>query len=126
MNIQTADKPAIRSVDLSERRVRRYAGRYFGVAPRSVHVEALTPDASTRTYFRISQKRGSSETLIVSLYPAPFNPKDNSFLDVTRLFSKAGLPVPKVIDVKGTEGIILQEDLGDCSLAQWLEQHAGD
>jgi N-acetylmuramate 1-kinase len=126
MNIQIADKAAARPVDLSERRVRRYAGRYFGVAPRTVHVEALTPDASTRTYFRIYPKRGSTESLIVSLYPAPFNPKDSSFLDVTRLFTKANLPVPKVIDVRGTDGIILQEDLGDCSLAQWLEQHAED
>jgi aminoglycoside/choline kinase family phosphotransferase len=39
---------------------------------------------------------------------------------LTRLFEQANLPVPKIIDVAGTEGIILQEDLGDVSLAQWL------
>jgi len=126
MNVQSANKVATPPVDLRERRVRRYAARYFGVAGRGVYIEALTPDASTRTYFRIYPKGSANESLIVSLYPAPFNPKDNSFLDVTRLFSKTSLPVPKVIDAKGTEGIILQEDLGDCSLAQWLEQHASD
>src|SRR5262249_31345636 len=29
-------------------------------------------------------------------------------------------PVPKIIDAAGTEGIILQEDLGDISLTKWL------
>jgi hypothetical protein len=44
-------------------------------------------------------------------------------LDVTRLFEAAHLPVPKVLDVAGTEGIILQEDLGDESLAKWMQEH---
>jgi hypothetical protein len=37
-------------------------------------------------------------------------------LDVTRLFTKANLPVPKVIDAKGTDGIILQEDRATAAL----------
>ncbi|MEP7274010.1 MAG: phosphotransferase, partial [Acidobacteriota bacterium] len=107
--------------ELSEKRVRRYAARHFSVTPRAIRLEALTPDASTRKYYRIRVEQ-NPETLIVSLYPAPFNPQDNSYLDVTRLFERAGLPVPKVIAVAGTDGIVLQEDLGDRSLARWIEE----
>ena len=107
--------------DLSEKRVRRYSARYFAVSSRNVRVEPLTPDASTRKYYRVSSERDPSRTLVVSLYPAPFNPQDNSYLDITRLFERSRLPVPMVIDVAGTQGIILQEDLGDCSLAKWIE-----
>lgn len=105
---------------LSEKRVVVYAARHFGLPVNDVLFQPLTPDASTRKYYRIATAARPQETMIVSLYPSPFNPHDNSFLDVTRLFEQASLPVPKIIDVAGTEGIILQEDLGDASLAQWL------
>lgn len=110
--------------DLSEKRVRSYAARYFSIRPEAVCLEALTPDASTRKYYRIYAEERPDQSYIVSLYPAPFNPQDNSYLDVTRLFERAGLPVPQVIDVAGTEGIILQEDLTDRSLAKWLSEAA--
>lgn len=124
MTVPTSQKSrsAGAAPDLSEKRVRRYAARYFGVPPRAVRLDALTPDASTRKYYRIRAERNPEETFIISLYPAPFHPGDNTYLDVTRLFERAGLPVPHVIDVAGTQGIILQEDLGDCSLAKWIEQ----
>ncbi len=105
---------------LSEKRVVNYAARYFGIPVEEVLFQTLTPDASTRKYYRIASAANPKATLIVSLYPSPFNPHDNSFLDLTRLFEQANLPVPKIIDVAGTEGIILQEDLGDVSLAQWM------
>jgi hypothetical protein len=119
---QTSEKPlpASASADLGERRVRGFAARYFDVLPEAIQIEALTPDASTRKYFRIRRQSQNDESYVISLYPAPFNPHDNTYLDVTRLLERAGLPVPRVIDVAGTEGIILQEDLGNCSLARWL------
>jgi N-acetylmuramate 1-kinase len=106
--------------DLSDKRVRSYAARYFAAAPETLFVQPLTPDASTRKYYRVSAAQSPAETFIVSLYATPFNPQSSSYLDVTRLFERAGLPVPRVIDVAGTEGVILQEDLGDRSLAEWL------
>lgn len=106
--------------DLSEKRVRNYAARFFSSSPNDVLLQPLTPDASTRKYFRVSASSNLKETFIVSLYATPFNPQSSSYLDVTRLFESAGLPVPHVVDVAGTDGIILQEDLGDLSLAQWL------
>ncbi len=122
MTGKTSDKSMTTSTtgDLSEKRVRNYAARHFGVAPEHITITGLTPDASTRKYFRIADERQPYATLIVSLYPAPFNPQDNSFLDVTRLFEQAQLPVPKILGIAGTEGIILQEDLGDTSLANWI------
>jgi aminoglycoside/choline kinase family phosphotransferase len=65
----------------------------------------------------VSRRRSHpQETLIVSLYPDPFNQGDNTYLDATRLFERAGLPVPRIVTVADTKGIILQEDLGDMSL----------
>ena len=79
---------------------------------------ALTPDASTREYFRIPWKRGSA---VAAAYPEPFDAGVHPYLDVTRLFLECGLPVPAVHDVNGDEGIIVQEDLGDRQLFQVLE-----
>jgi len=105
---------------LSEKRVINYASRYFAIPLEDVRFQALTPDASTRKYYRVFSGSGPGETFIISLYPAPFNAHDNSFVDVSRLFERAGLPAPRIIDVADTDGIILQEDLGDTSLTKWL------
>jgi N-acetylmuramate 1-kinase len=105
---------------LSEKRVINYASRYFSIPLEDVRYQALTPDASTRKYYRIFSDADSAETFIISLYPTPFNAHENSFVDTSRLFERAGLPVPRIIDVADTDGIILQEDLGDDSLAKWL------
>src|SRR5215470_9756621 len=105
---------------LSEKRVINYASRYFAIPLEEVRFQALTPDASTRKYYRVFSGADSDETFIISLYPAPFNAHENSFVDVSRLFERAGLPAPRIIDVADTDGIILQEDLGDTSLSKWL------
>lgn len=72
---------------------------------------ALTADASTRGYFRIQWK---DKTAIACVYPEPFDPDDQTYLDATRLFVAAGLPVAEVYDFNGELGVIVQEDLGDC------------
>ncbi len=74
---------------------------------------ALTPDASTREYFRVPWSRGKA---IAAVYPEAFDPEFHPFLDVTRLFTEAGLPVPEIYAVNGANGIIVQEDLGDKQL----------
>jgi hypothetical protein len=80
---------------------------------------ALTPDASTREYFRIPWKRHG--TAVAAVYPEPFDPEIHPFLDVTRLFVAARLPVPEILDVDATYGIIVQEDLGDQQLRRVFE-----
>jgi N-acetylmuramate 1-kinase len=80
---------------------------------------ALTPDASTREYFRIPWKRRN--TAVAAVYPEPFDPEIHPFLDVTRLFVAAHLPVPEILDVDASNGIIVQEDLGDRQLRRVFE-----
>ncbi len=73
----------------------------------------LTPDASTRNYFRIPWKKGQA---VAAVYPEPFDPDFHPYLDVTRLFLENGIPVPEIYAVDGQSGMIVQEDLGDRQL----------
>src|SRR5260370_35185825 len=68
---------------------------------RKGEINALTPDASTREYFRIPWEKGSA---VAAVYPEPFDPQVHPYLDVTRLFLECGLPVPEVYDVDGETG----------------------
>ncbi|MGH9945063.1 MAG: aminoglycoside phosphotransferase family protein [Pyrinomonadaceae bacterium] len=76
-------------------------------------VVALTPDASTREYFRLKWKRG---TAVAAVYPEPFDSQVHPFLDVTRLMRAAKIPVPEIYDVDAASGVIMQEDCGDRQL----------
>src|SRR5205085_7775135 len=91
------------------------AGR---LGPRGKAIVALTPDASTREYFRIPWDKGNA---VAAVYPEPFDPAVHPYLDVTSLFLEAGLPVPEVYDSDGGSGIIVQEDLGDRQLCSVFE-----
>jgi aminoglycoside/choline kinase family phosphotransferase len=89
----------------------------------SADVVALTPDASTREYFRIAWPKG---TAIAAVYPEPFDPSVHPYLDVTRLFLECDLPVPQVLDIDGDAGIVVQEDLGTRQLCQVFEETSED
>src|SRR6266542_2014425 len=78
----------------------------------------LTPDASTRNYFRISWTTGNA---VAAVYPDPFAPDVHPYLDVTRLFLDSGIPVPAIYAVDGQFGVIVQEDLGDRQLFRVYE-----
>lgn len=78
----------------------------------------LTPDASTRDYFRIPWKKS---TAVAAVYPEPFDADVHPYLDVTRLFLEAGIPVPAIYAIDGEQGIIVQEDLGDQQLSRFFE-----
>lgn len=83
----------------------------------------LTPDASTRVYFRVPWKRG---TAVAAVYPEAFDETVHPYLDVTRLFLECDLPVPEIYDVDGNVGIIVQEDLGDNQLCKVFETASAD
>jgi aminoglycoside/choline kinase family phosphotransferase len=76
----------------------------------SQQIEQLTPDASTREYFRIGWRGGSA---IACIYPEPFIAVEQSYLDVTSLFLASGLPVARVLDFDEGIGAIVIEDFGD-------------
>ena len=86
-------------------------------------VLALTPDASTREYFRIPWKNSAA---VAAVYPEPFDPEIHPFMDVTRLFAEARLPVPEILDVDPLNGIIVQEDFGDRQLRRVFESASED
>lgn len=86
-------------------------------------VLALTPDASTRRYFRIGWKRGSA---VVALYPEPFDPATQTFIETTKLFTAARLPVPEILCIDAARGVIVQEDLGDRQLRDAMAQATED
>jgi aminoglycoside/choline kinase family phosphotransferase len=76
-------------------------------------IEQLTPDASTREYFRVDWNKAKA---IACVYGEPFLEKEHSYIDVTNLFLVSGLPVPKIYDFDGELGVIVQEDFGDTIL----------
>lgn len=81
-------------------------------------ITALTPDASTRNYFRIPWEKGKA---VAAVYPDPFDPDLHPYLDVTRLFLENDIAVPEIYAVDGAIGIIVQEDLGDRQLCRVYE-----
>jgi len=76
----------------------------------TIQIEQLTPDASTREYFRVDW---NGQTAIACVYPESFVESEQTYLDVTKLFRSAGLPVAEVYDFNEKLGVIIQEDLGD-------------
>jgi len=72
--------------------------------------EILTPDASTREYFRINWKNSPA---IACVYAEVFLPKEHTYLDVTNLFLACDLPVAEIYAFDSESGIIVQEDFGD-------------
>lgn len=86
-------------------------------------VEALTPDASTREYFRIDWHNTKA---IACVYPDKIDSNTHPFIDITNLFIESGLPVPEIYHVDEERGIIVQEDLGNNSLLDVLETASED
>lgn len=116
----SAPKPVISNVFESSAsdRLARFITQQ-GIA--SKEVIPLTPDASTRKYYRIGWKK---RTAIAAVYAEPFDPEFHPYLDVTRLFLDCDIPVPEIYAVDGNAGIIVQEDLGDQQLFQVYENES--
>jgi hypothetical protein len=63
---------------------------------------------------------------VAAVYPEPFDPEIHPFMDVTRLFAEARLPVPEILDVDPLNGIIVQEDFGDRQLRRVFDAASED
>jgi len=83
---------------------------------------SLSGDASTRRYYRLL---APGRSYVLALYPEPFVPEELSYLTVRELFESLGLPVPLTVDVDGSRGVVLQQDLGDLTLQEVLKTPAG-
>lgn len=84
--------------------------KFLASRNQTARIEQLTPDASTREYFRVGW---NETTAVVCIYPEPFLSAEQSYLDMTRLFLENGLPVARVIDFDESLGAIAIEDFGD-------------
>jgi hypothetical protein len=91
--------------------------RRFGKGAGGTSVVPLSGDASARRYYRVVR---GGETTVLALYPEPFEPDTLPFLMVRKLMAGWGLPVPRVLDVEGPLGVVVQEDLGDLTLQEAL------
>ncbi|NOT49580.1 MAG: phosphotransferase [Acidobacteria bacterium] len=93
--------------------------KYLERRSESAAIEQLTPDASTREYFRVGWNGASA---IACVYPEGFIEAEQSYLDVTKLFASAGLPVAKVLDFDERLGVIVIEDFGDRILRDEMQE----
>jgi aminoglycoside/choline kinase family phosphotransferase len=122
----------------------RVTARHLEVPENALSITKLAGDASTRSYFRV-EAAGSS--VIVAHYPEPFNENEravdalaraelsnpsarltfanhpSAHIEATELFIRAGLPVPRIFEVSGADGLMLIEDAGDLKLQDWLSNH---
>jgi aminoglycoside/choline kinase family phosphotransferase len=121
------------------------AARHLGTRAEQLALTRLAGDASSRAYFRARPKEyANGSSVIIALYPAAFDVNESAaarlarccladpalrltfandpcaHLEVTGLFLDAGLPVPRIIDLADSEGIMLIEEVGDCKLQDWL------
>ena len=71
----------------------------------------LAGDASTRVYWRLTPRTGSS--IILMDLGAPVERSSDPFIRARDLFAEVGLPVPRIERVLEDEGLMLLEDLGD-------------
>ena len=85
----------------------------------NISVEQLTPDASTREYFRVDW---NGEKAIACVYPQDDLGKSQfkACLDVTKVFAGSNLPVARIYASDAEKGIIIQEDFGDTILRDVL------
>jgi len=74
-------------------------------------VEPLAGDASTRRYFRVFRRDGS--TAIVMVQPHAGLNEEASFLDVHGFLERLDLPVPRIERHLPEQGLIVLQDLGD-------------
>jgi aminoglycoside/choline kinase family phosphotransferase len=103
--------------------IRQYLAERQPRLAAEAEVVSLSGDASTRRYYRLVAPGQSS---VLALYPEPFVPEELPYLTVRGLFESYGLPVPATLDVDGSRGVVLQQDLGDLTLQEVLKTPAGE
>lgn len=84
-------------------------------------IEQLTPDASTREYFRVAW---DGEKAIACVYPNDGlgETQFKACLDVTEVFLSSNLPVARIYASDSEKGIIIHQDFGDTILRDVLLQ----
>lgn len=82
-------------------------------------IETLTPDASTREYFRVEW---NGKPAVACVYAESFTAAEHSYLDATALFLGNDLPVAEIYDFDEDSGIIILQDFGDTILRDYINR----
>jgi RNase adapter protein RapZ len=90
--------------------------RWCGTAPQQVDV--LPPSGSDRRYFRLYDERGNTVIATVGANV----PENETFIYFSETFYSKRLPVPQVLAVNEDKTIYLQQDFGNTSLLNVLEE----
>jgi len=106
-----------RRQDDTRERIQGYLER-SGLAAGNPRVVPLTPDASDRRYFRILNP--GAQSIVLSLYSAPFEVDKLPFVNVATLMAKMPVPIPQVIGHADDLGVLALQDLGDVTLQAHL------
>ncbi|MGE0704321.1 MAG: aminoglycoside phosphotransferase family protein [Vicinamibacterales bacterium] len=100
-----------------EQRVHAYL-RERSLDSQLLRLDPLTPDASSRRYFRVTLTDGS---IVLAVYPGAIEYASMPFSAVGALFQRMSLPSPRVLGHSDTLGVVALEDLGDVTLQNHLE-----
>lgn len=84
-----------------------------------VSIDRLTGDASTRRYYRL---HANDKKSFVACLDNRCDEDSNPFVVTQKFLSNYGVRVPKIYDIDLKRGYILEEDLGDQTLLQYLSQ----
>jgi aminoglycoside/choline kinase family phosphotransferase len=114
--------------DLDMNRLSEIARPILGT---EISVEAMPGGASTRKYFRLSSPK---QSLVAMFVPDGDKPEEISksdvnasrrwpFLEVADLLKERGVDVPAILHDDAEHGWLLLEDLGDLTLAVFLEKN---
>ena len=88
-----------------------------------VSIEKIPQSGSDRTYFRIKCQAAQSDQAFSYIATYSNNIKENNtFINFSRHFKKNGCPVPEIYMVNEDQTIYIQEDFGDTSLLNELEE----
>ena len=93
-------------------------------APEGYVFNQLTGDASTRSYFRITEPSG--KTVMLMKMPEPFDENEFPYLWNYELFRSIGVRLAPILEMNPKRGFVLLEDLGDNTFyelySQWNER----
>ncbi|HQS02835.1 MAG TPA: phosphotransferase [Halothiobacillus sp.] len=78
-------------------------------------------DASARRYWRVRLSDGSTRVIMDAPPPGE---NIGAFLAIQARLHEAGVPAPRVEAHDLTNGFLILEDLGDCTLFQWRHGHS--
>src|SRR5271156_5689234 len=87
---------------------------------RSVVVNRLPGDASSRQYYRARTR--SSSFIVMKLQPFADLGEQLPFIQVQGHLNRLGVNVPQIIDIDAKQGMVLLSDLGDQTLLKRLER----